>query len=367
MRIGLIASPFIPVPPPAYGGTELFVANLARGLARRGFEVVVYANGASTIDTELRWKYPDADWPPSSELSGITKELDHLSWSMFDASENCDVIHVNSALGVTYSRFIDKQVVCTLHHPYEESLTRIYEQFPEVAYAAISHSQASFHPSLCLRTVHHGLDLELYHSKQHKQPYLCFLGRVCPIKGTHLAIEIAKRAGIPLKIAGEVQPIFRDYFDSQIKPHLDGRNVEFVGEADLAAKNELLGNSMGMLFPIQWEEPFGLVMIEAMACGTPVIAFPGGAVREVVANGVSGRICNDVEAAAECVKNEEFNAHAVRRWAEQNFSFEIMAQHYIDYYRDIVEDTDMVSSPASASQDAAVLSCLDASAEEAAA
>ena len=110
-----------------------------------------------------------------------------------------------------------------------------------------------------------------------------FLGRIAPIKGTHIAIEVAKKSGIPLKIAGEVQPIFQDYFDTQIKPHIDGKFIEYVGEADLAAKNELLGNSLAMLFPIQWNEPFGLVMIEAMACGTPVLALPGGAVEEVCA------------------------------------------------------------------------------------
>ncbi len=142
-----------------------------------------------------------------------------------------------------------------------------------------------------MRTIHHGIDLNAYRLQTKKQDYLSFLGRIAPIKGTHLAIEVAKKSGIPLKIAGEVQPIFQDYFDSMIKPHIDGKFIEYVGEADLAAKNELLGNSLAMLFPIQWNEPFGLVMIEAMACGTPVLALPGGAVEEVVRDGISGFVC----------------------------------------------------------------------------
>src|SRR4029453_19420928 len=142
-----------------------------------------------------------------------------------------------------------------------------------------------------LRTIHHGIDLSQYRFQGRKQQYLSFLGRIAPIKGTHLAISVAQKSGIPLKIAGEIQPIFRDYFEAEVKPHIDGKFIEYLGEADLAAKNELLGNSLALLFPIQWHEPFGLVMAEAMACGTPVLALPGGSVPEVVKEGVSGHIC----------------------------------------------------------------------------
>src|SRR6185312_5084153 len=127
-----------------------------------------------------------------------------------------------------------------------------------------------------------------YRLQKDKQQYLSFIGRIAPIKGTHLAIEIAKQSGIPLKIAGEVQPAYREYFEAKVKPHIDGKFIEYVGLADLAAKNELLGNSLAMLFPIQWDEPFGLVMVESMACGTPVLALRGGSVPEVVQDGISG-------------------------------------------------------------------------------
>jgi len=145
-----------------------------------------------------------------------------------------------------------------------------------------------------LRTIHHGIDLSLYRFVESKQQYLSFIGRIAPIKGTHIAIEVARRTGIPLKIAGEVQPAFREYFEKKIRPEIDGKLIEYVGPADLQAKNELLGNSMAMLFPIQWSEPFGLVMLEAMACGTPVVALRGGSVPEVVVEGVSGHVCRSM-------------------------------------------------------------------------
>jgi glycosyltransferase involved in cell wall biosynthesis len=339
VRVGLIASPFISVPPPGYGGTELFIANLAEALKGLGVDVVVYTNGESRVHAEVRWLYARHEWPLSSELAGATKEVDHLSWAIDDADKICDVIHVNSALAVPLSRLARKPVVCTLHHPYEDSLAALYEQHERVNYVSISAHQASCHANLQMQVIHHGLTTQRYRFSEKKQPYLCFLGRICPIKGTHHAIEIAKRAGMPLKIAGEVQPIFRKYFETEIRPHVDGRNVEFVGEADLALKNELLSNATAMLFPIGWDEPFGLAMVEAMACGTPVIAFPGGAVEEIVKDGISGRVCRNVSEAAETLKQEQFEPRVVRQWVEQNFSAEVMAWRYYQLYAELLEQT----------------------------
>ena len=333
MRVAIIASPFIPVPPVRYGGTELFVANLAEALEAKGVEAVVYSNGASTVKAENRWRYLEADWPPSSELGGLTKELDHMSWSLQDAAKDCDILHINSALAVTYSRFVPRPVVCTMHHPLEAALTDIYERNPQVFYTAISHDQAVRHPTLNPHVIHHGIDLTKYKLQTKKDGYLCFLGRIAPIKGTHIAIEVAKKAGIPLKIAGEIQPIFRDYYDTMVKPHVDGRFIEYVGEADLEAKNQLLGGSIGMLFPIQWAEPFGLVMVEAMACGTPVFAFSGGAVQEVIRPGISGNVCASADEMAASVQEMVFKPATVRDWVSRNFSAEVMADRYLDLYR----------------------------------
>ena len=332
MRVALVASPFIAVPPTRYGGTELFIANLAEGLTKRGIETVVYANGDSKVNSELRWLYGDSEWPLSSETAGTTKELNHLSWAINHASLDCDIVHVNSSLAVTYSRFLSQPFVCTLHHPAEEPLTALYEQYERIQYVGISAHQASTHPTLKMDVIHHGLDLSKYQLRTDKEGYLCFLGRIAPIKGTHTAIEVAKKAGIPLKIAGEVQPAFQNYFDTMIKPHIDGKFIEYVGEADLALKNELLGGAIGMLFPISWNEPFGLVLVEAMACGTPVFAFKGGSVPEIVIPGLSGSICSSSEEMANCIETQSFNPTWIRNWVENEFSVDVMVERYIALY-----------------------------------
>ncbi|MFZ0746541.1 MAG: glycosyltransferase family 4 protein, partial [Terracidiphilus sp.] len=290
-----------------------------------------------SVNTELRWRYPRSDWPLAHETAGMTKELDQVSWSLHDAAKNCDIVHVNSALAVTYSRFTPSSMVCTLHHPYEIPLSDLYSQYSNVSYVAISHDQASFYPELNLQTIHHGIDLNQYQLREKKEGYLCFLGRITPLKGVHTAIKVAKNAGIPLKIAGEIQPIFQDYYDAEVKPHVDGRFIEYIGEADLAIKNELLGGSMGMLFPIHWEEPFGLVMVEAMACGTPVFAFARGAVPEIICEGVSGSICASVQDMVLCVQSMQFTPQSIRHWVESKFSAGVMASRYLALYRRIVE------------------------------
>jgi glycosyltransferase involved in cell wall biosynthesis len=332
MRVALIAPPFISVPPAGYGGTELFVANLAEALAGLDVDVTVYANGESHVKAKLRSRYPTQDWPLSSETSGLIKEVDHTAWAIDDAEASCDIIHVSSAIAVRFSRVSSRPFVDTLHHPADAGLTDVYERYRAVTYIAISHHQASLHPSLSPSVIHHGLDLQNYCFREKKQPYAAFLGRICPIKGPHNAIAIAKRAGIPLKIAGDVQPVFRDYFETQIRPHIDGHNVEYIGEADPAVKNDLLCNATAFLFPIEWEEPFGLAMIEAMACGTPVIAFPGGAVEEIVDDGISGKVCRDVAEAADVLQRYSFQPKAVHHCAETRFSADAMARQYHQLY-----------------------------------
>ncbi len=337
MRIAIIASPFIPVPPLRYGGTELFIATLVDALTAKDVDVVVYANGESNINAELRWRYPRSDWPLANESAGMTKELDHLSCALEDAAEDCDIVHVNSALAIPFSRFTSSRMVYTLHHAYDAALAELYSQYQNVSYVAISRNQGSLYPELNLQAIHHGIDVNQYRLTEKKSGYLSFLGRIAPLKGVHTAIKVAKGAGIPLKIAGEIQPIFKDYYEAEVKPHIDGRFIEYVGEADLGNKNELLGSSLGMLFPIQWEEPFGLVVVEAMACGTPVFAFGRGAVHEIVCEGVSGSICTSVEDMISCVQRMRFKPRLVRQWVERNFSADVMASRYLELYRSLVE------------------------------
>ena len=337
MRIALVASPFISVPPARYGGTELFIAQLAEGLKTLGFDVVVYANGQSRVNTELRWLYEENQWPLDGEIFENLKDLNHAAWAVRDAWDDADIIHLNSTSGLPFSRFEGPEFVYTIHHPHQEGLSAFYAHHPQVHFVCISRFQQRIENQPSLRTIYHGVDMRRYRLMEKKEPYLAFLGRIAPLKGTHIAIEVAKRSGVPLKIAGEVQPLYRDYFESKIKPHIDGKFIQYVGEADLAAKNELLGKAMALLFPIEWDEPFGLVMIEAMATGTPVLAFPRGSVREVVWGGACGHVCDSVEGMVEAVKGIEgqFQSAAVRKFAEQNFSVERMTQAYADLYNEI--------------------------------
>ncbi len=337
MKIALIASPFIPVPPVRYGGTELFLAHLARGLTELGHEVIVYGNGESSINVEVRWKYRDSQWPLTGNMAETLKEIDHTAWAVQDAAQSCDVIHVNSTLAVPPSRFVDVPYVLTIHHVHEEVLSDFYSHYPNVHYVSISEFGARQENIARVHTIHHGIDVAQYEFRASKRLYLSFLGRIVPVKGLHLAIEVAKKSGIPLKIAGEVQPIYRDYFENEIKPHVDGKLIEYVGEADFQAKNELLENSLALLFPIGWDEPFGLVMIEAMACGTPVLAFPGGAVPEVVQDGVSGFICKSVdEMVARLDDVQKLDAARIREYVEQNFSVHYMARKYEELYSSVI-------------------------------
>ncbi len=337
MRIALIASPFISVPPARYGGTELFIAQLAEGLKTLGFDVVVYANGQSRVSTELRWLYEENQWPIDGEIFGNLKDLNHCAWAIRDAWDDADIIHLNSTAGLPFSRFEGPEFVYTIHHPHQDALSAFYSHHPQVHFVCISRFQQALETQPLIRTIYHGVDMKPYRLQEKKEPYVAFLGRIAPLKGTHVAIEVAKRSGVPLKIAGEIQPLYRDYFETQIKPHIDGRFIQYVGEADMDAKNELLGNAMALLFPIQWDEPFGLVMVEAMATGTPVLAFPGGSVREVVRENVSGNVCESIEHMVEAAKNIEgrFRPSGVRKYAEQNFSVDRMTQAYADLYSQI--------------------------------
>jgi glycosyltransferase involved in cell wall biosynthesis len=346
MRIALIAPPFICVPPKQYGGTELFIAHLAEGLMKLNIDPVVYTNGQSTIAVEKRWLYEKPQWPIDGEVYDNLKDINHTAWAVRDALEHCDVVHLNNMPGLTHSRFTHVPFVYTVHHPHQPGLSEFYKYYPQVYYVTISNFQLKHEQMPRIRAIHHGIDVNQYRLQKRKQQYLSFIGRIAPIKGTHLAIEVAKKSGVPLKIAGEVQPVFRDYFDTHIKPHLDGKFIEYVGEADHEAKNELLGNSLAMLFPIQWDEPFGLVMIEAMACGTPVLAMPGGSVPEIVREGISGCVCTSVDCMVDCVRDIEgrFSPRAIRKYAEEYFSIERMVSNYAQLYAEVVAESESRAS-----------------------
>jgi glycosyltransferase involved in cell wall biosynthesis len=338
LKVALIAPPFIPVPPVRYGGTELFIAQLATALDTLGIEVIVYANGESKLPgLDVRSRYKHSQWPLTGDPSETLNNLDHASWAVHDAvAEGCDAIHLNDAAALVCERFSSVPFVYTLHHPKVPAVSAFYKNFPEVEFVAISNFQGSQESVPRLRTIHHGLRIGLYHLQERKAGYLSFIGRIAPCKGPHLAIQAAQAAGMPLKIAGEIQPLYQDYFAQQIRPHLDGRFIEYVGEVDLAQKNQLLGDSSALLFPIQWDEPFGLVMVEAMACGTPVLALRGGSVPEIVKNGLSGFVCRSAGELARCVRDVEcFSPGKIRDYVQTHFSAARMAEQYRDLYQEV--------------------------------
>jgi glycosyltransferase involved in cell wall biosynthesis len=333
MRIAIIAPPFISVPPDAYGGTELFIAHLAESLVDAGQDVVVYANGASRVRCEVRSLYADSCWPPADATSGYLRNADHTAWSIADAAKTADVIHLNDAIGLPLTRLISVPVVLTLHHPHEPVLSAFYAQYAAVQYVAISAAQAQRERMPHIGIVHHGIRSESYRFSADKEDYVAFLGRIVPCKGAHTAIAVARRAGLRLKIAGEKQPMYDAYWREQVMPQIDGDQIQYLGEADEILKNELLSGARALLFPIEWDEPFGLVMIEALACGTPVLAFEGGSVAEIVRDGINGWICRDAEDMVRRAASPEISPRSCLASVRRHFSCERMASRYLDVYR----------------------------------
>lgn len=343
MHIAIIGPPFIEVPPRRYGGTELFIANLACGLHAAGHDVTVYANGESSLPCRVKWRYRKSDWPPDGSMRAQLKNADHTAWAIEDAARSNDVIHLNDVVGLPFTMFTDVPTVLTIHHPHEPDLSEQYARYPHIDYIAIAHWLARAEPMPHIHVVHHGIPVHEYTFAETKHDYVAFLGRMAPCKGAHLAIAAARRAGVRLKMAGEIQPLFQQYWDQQVRPLIDGDQIEFLGVADFAKKNELLSKARALLFPIEWNEPFGLVLVEAMACGTPVLAFAGGAVEEIVVDGVNGWVCRDVDDMASRILSSNVEPAACRAFVAATFSVERMTEAYLDVYERAIRASQSVA------------------------
>ncbi|MGN6808618.1 MAG: glycosyltransferase family 4 protein [Trinickia sp.] len=341
MRIAQIAPLYEAVPPKFYGGTERVVSYLTEALVELGHDVTLFASGDSVTSATL-----EAAWPRALRLDPSIRDpfAPHvlLLEQVRRVAADFDVLHFHLDY-LPFSLFADAETpsVTTLHGRLDlPELQPVFNTFTDSPVISISESQRLPLPQArWLGNVYHGLPEKLLTPQPHCEPeYLAFLGRICPEKRVDTAIRIAAMSGLPLKIAAKVDKADQDYFKSEIEPLLSHANVEFIGEIDETRKPEFLSRAKALLFPIDWCEPFGLVMIEAMACGTPVIAFNRGSVPEVIDHAVTGYIVEDVQGAVAALQRlDELSREEIRAQFERRFTAQAMAREYVERYTALIE------------------------------
>jgi glycosyltransferase involved in cell wall biosynthesis len=338
MKIAQVAPLYESVPPARYGGTERVVSYLTEELVRLGHDVTLFASGDSRTSARLVPTARRALRLDPECHDPIGRHLLHLE-QVFAEARRFDVIHFHvDYLHFPISRRIAVPQVTTLHGRMDlPDLEPLYREYSDMPLVSISRAQRHQLPNASWRaTVPHGLPEDLYEFRKGVGGYLAFLGRISPEKRVDRAIEIARRSGRRLRIAAKVDRADTEYFERQIGPLLSDPHVTFLGEIGEEEKNEFLGHAAALLFPIDWPEPFGLVMIEALACGTPVIAFPGGSVEEVVEPGETGFIVSSVDAAVDAVHRiERIDRFRCREAFERRFTAERMAEDYEAIYREV--------------------------------
>lgn len=339
MRIAMVSTPFISVPPRDYGGTELVVSVLTEGLVARGHDVTLFATGDSCTAAELRYLYADAVWPGSP-----LDELNHLSWAMREIrSDHFDAVHVHAAGALAFGRLLPTApMVYTLHHVRDEPLSEFYRWFPEADYIAISAEQRRKECALPRTTViHHGLDETRYQCGDTPADSVLFIGRFAEIKGLHTAIDAAGRAGVPIDVGGRIHPADQEYGEREVEPRLCLDHVRYHGPVGMDVKVPLLRDARALLMPIEWDEPFGLVMIEAMLSGCPVVAFERGSVGEVVEEGRTGFVVEGMKEMAEAIRPggpvDSFDRRACRQRAVERFGHDRMVREHVALYRRLAE------------------------------
>jgi glycosyltransferase involved in cell wall biosynthesis len=340
LRIAVVSPVWFPVPPSGYGGIEWIVSLLADGLVDAGHDVTLFASGDSRTKAKLQYVYAEA---PSQWIGRSHWELNH-ALACYTNADEFDVISDHTGmLSLVLSALVDVPVVHTVHGPLVGEPGAMYEQLaglvPNLHLISISLNQRRPKPDLpWLANCPNALDLSVYPCKPHTGEYLLFLGRMSPDKGCHRAIAVAMEQELPLKIAGKMQePKERAYFEEFVEPHLGIRGIEYLGEVSHGTKVELLQDARATLFPIDWEEPFGLVMIESMACGTPVIATNHGAVPEVIEHGRSGIIVEHYREMGDALgQADALDPLECRRYVEERFSQERMVDDYVRAYRDAI-------------------------------
>ncbi len=338
LHVGVIAPAWVPVPPPVYGGTEAFVDQLCRGLLAAGHSVTLFATGDSTCPVPTRWHFPE-----SKGISGdIVTELQHVQ-AAHDALSDVDVIHDNTLLGPWWSLTHPDSppIVTTAHGEFTPELTRLYSAIGrDVGVIALSHAQRLTAPDVpIVEVIHHGVDVDRFPTGAGDGGYLLFLGRMSPDKGAHRAIRAARAAGKHLLLAAKMrEPGERRYYAEQVEPLL-GPDAVFMGEVGGDRKLSLLAGAEALLNPIRWPEPFGLVMIEALACGTPVVTFAEGSAPEIVRHGTTGFLCTDDADMVEHLRMlPSLDRTACRNDARDRFSTSRMVADHLRLYERVLSD-----------------------------
>jgi glycosyltransferase involved in cell wall biosynthesis len=320
-----------------YGGIELIVDRLAKGYQDAGHEVLLYTTGDSTSEVPMAWALAQSE---GTRIGMAVPELRHVMHA-YDAVQDFDIIHDHTVMGPVYggALFPDLKIVTTIHGPFNDELTDLYSRIAQrVPIIAISHAQRRHAPQVRIaRVIHHGLNANDFPVGKGDGGYLLFLGRMAPEKGAHRAMEAAYKAGVPLIMAAKMrEPWEFDYFDVYVKPYLNDE-IRYLGEVPHEEKLQLIAGAMALLNPIQWPEPFGLVMIEAMACGTPVLAFPEGAAPEIVEDGKTGFLCHDTSDMADAIgRIHQLDRAACRAEVEGYFSTKRMVDEHLNLFEELM-------------------------------
>jgi glycosyltransferase involved in cell wall biosynthesis len=339
MHIAQVSPLYESVPPRQYGGTERIVSYLTEELVRRGHDVTLFASGDSVTAANLVPMVPQALHMTERVEEDLAPHILMLE-EVFSRLDEFDIIHFHIGyLHFPLSRLYRELHITTLHGRLDiPHLKRTFHEYAEMPVVSISDAQRVPLPDInWLETIYHGLPADLYSLQPEPEGYLAFLGRLSPEKRVDRAVEIAKRLDMKLKIAAKVNWFEHQYFEEEVEPLLADPRIEFLGEITEGEKNDFLGGASALIFPVDWPEPFGLVQIEAMACGTPVVAFSHGAVPEVIDDGVTGFVVDTVDEAVEAVrKAADLSRPAIRARFDKRFSAGRMAADYLSLYRRLI-------------------------------
>lgn len=336
MRIALIAPSFAPVPPRGLGGPGLVVAELASALSAQGHDVTTFATGESRPAGRLRAHFERACWPPDPYADLVQA---HFACREIRRSvPSFDVVHTHVPAALPFARFIDAPTICTVHHERVSGMESYYREFADVWYVMGSALQASHYEGVPrVRVVHHGLDPERYRPGEGAGGYVAFVGKLAKQSAPHVAVDAARAAGVPLVVAGQADWPDQEYYQDELEPRLSLHGVQSVADVGHAKRVDLLGGARALLLPLEGDEPMGLVIVEAMLCGTPVIASGHGVARELIDVGVTGFLAEGAEAMADAIRRvASLDRAAVRTRAIERFSTTRMAAAYLEVYADAI-------------------------------